>query len=534
MTGTRPRARAAAGGQSAVLQRPPTFADLIARALGRYGNRPAFVEENRVWTYRQAADLVGRLARLLGERGLERGKGTAVLSVNRPESWFFQAASLIAGCRMTPLHPLGSLDDHAFCCSDAEVDVLGYDPAHFDDRAQQLREAIPGLRLMPLGPSAVAPDAIAQAEEVPATPLQPAAVESDIAWLTYTGGTTGRPKGVMLPHRCMVQNTYLTLMDMQWPTAVRLLLSTPITHSAGTFILPALLRGGTVVMTERFDAAEFCRIAAEQRITATLLVPSALYRLLERPDFNRDRLRHLESVFYGSSPMSPRRMVEALDRFGPIFNQLYGQAEAPNTITHLRKEDHDPVRPERLASCGQAFLGVEVTLHNTGDHDVGAGEPGEICVRGPLVMDGYWKRPRETADALRNGWLHTGDIGVVDSDGYFSIVDRVKEMIISGGFNVYPREVEDVLTAHPGVALAAVIGVPDDRWGESVKAFVVRRRGENPSEGELREFVRDKKGPVYAPKTFEFLGAIPLTAVGKPDKKALRAAYWQDEDRQVR
>ena len=521
------------GRDAAELHRPVTFAGLMAVALGRYGDRPAFIHGERTWTYRQVEDLVARIARVLNERGLGPGHGTAVLSMNRPESWFFQAASLIAGCRLTPLHPLGSLDDHAFCCDDAEVSMLAFDPAHFDERAGQLKSALPGLELMPLGPSQVAADLLGQIHETPAARLSPLPAESDIAWLTYTGGTTGRPKGVMLPHRCMVQNAYLTLMEMQWPTVTRFLACTPISHSAGTFILPALLRGGTIVTIESFDAGEFCRVAREQQITATLLVPSAIYRLLERPEFNREHLPHLQSVFYGSSPMSPARMAEALGRFGPIFGQLYGQAEAPNTITRLRKEDHDLARPDRLASCGQPFVGVQVTLRDADGADLEPGGSGEICVRGPLVMDGYWKRPAETADALRDGWLHTGDIGTVDADGYFSIVDRVKEMIISGGFNVFPREVEDVLMTHPGVAAAIVIGVPDDRWGESVKALVVARPGARPSEAELHQLVREKKGPVYAPKSVEFIDDIPLTAVGKPDKKALRAGYWKSADREV-
>lgn len=515
------------------LYRPPTFASLMATALGRYGHRAAFVHDGRVWSYRESADIVARLARLLVERGLGPGTGTAVLSVNRPESWFFQAASLMAGCRMTPLHPLGSLEDQGFCCDDAEVTALGFDPGHFDERAAELASALPGLQLFPLGASELGEELIESTARVPSGSLIPAPSESDIAWLTYTGGTTGRPKGVMLPHRCMVQNTYLTSIDMQWPAEVRLLCSTPISHSAGTFILPALLAGGTVYMIDSFDASQFCSVVHDHGITAALLVPSAIYRLLELEEFNRDNLPSLKSVFYGASPISPPRMSEALDRFGQIFNQLYGQAEAPNTITRLRKEDHDPGRPDRLASCGQPFVGVTVELHDSDDRPVGTGGVGEICVRGPLVMDGYWKRPDETAETLRNGWLHTGDIGRLDEDGYFSIVDRVKDMVISGGFNVYPREVEDVLSAHPDVQSVAVIGVPDERWGEAVKALVVPRAGACPSEVELKAHVRDRKGPVYTPKSVEFVESIPLTAVGKPDKKKLKQAYWGELNRKV-
>ena len=438
----------------------------------------------------------------------------------------FSAAAMMIGCRFTPLHPLGGLDDQSFIAEDAELSVLAYDPLQFQERAEKLRERTPGLRLLSLGPSEGADDLLALAAREAAGDLPAVPVEDDIAWLLYTGGTTGRPKGVMVVHRCFVQNFFLTLTEFQWPAEIRFLACTPITHAAGTFVVPTLARGGTFITMGGFDAGGFMARVEELRVTATFLVPSIIYRLLDDPDLGEHDLRSLETIIYGASPMSPQRMLEALERFGPVFNQLYAQSEAPNTVCVLRKEDHDPARPHLLASCGQPMVGLQVQLQDEDGVEVPVGEVGEICVRGRLVMNGYWKRPDLTAETLRGGWLHTTDLARRDEESYLYIVDRKKDMIISGGFNVCPREVEDVLTEHPAVAVAAVIGVPDDRWGEAVKAIVVLRSGMAVEPGELIALVRERKGPVHAPKSVEFAESIPLTAVGKPDKKALRATYW--------
>jgi fatty-acyl-CoA synthase len=219
--------------------------------------------------------------------------------------------------------------------------------------------------------------------------------------------------------------------------------------------------------------------------------------------------------------------------FGPVFVQLYGQTEAPQCITSLRKIDHDLGNPRRLGSCGRPNPLVEVKLLDSDLREVAVGEPGEICVRGPQVMDGYWKRPEATEETLRGGWLHTGDVAVKDADGYLYIVDRTKDMIISGGFNIYPREVEDALMAHHAVASAAVIGIPDEKWGEAVKAFVVLKPGANNSAAELQAHVKEKRGAPWSPKSIDFVDAIPVTGLGKIDRKLLRAPYWEGRTRGV-
>jgi fatty-acyl-CoA synthase len=231
--------------------------------------------------------------------------------------------------------------------------------------------------------------------------------------------------------------------------------------------------------------------------------------------------------------MSPTRLKEAIEKFGHIFFQFYGQAEAPMTLTVLRKDEHLVDDPARLASCGRPVPWVHVALLDDEGNEVPQGEPGEICARGPLVMNGYWNKPEQTEEAFKFGWLHTGDVAKADEQGFLTIVDRKKDMIVSGGFNIFPREVEDVLATHDAVAQAAVVGVPDERWGEAVKAVVVLRPDATVDADELIALVKDRKGSHHAPKSIDFAESIPLSPLGKPDKKALRARYWEGSERQV-
>jgi fatty-acyl-CoA synthase len=225
--------------------------------------------------------------------------------------------------------------------------------------------------------------------------------------------------------------------------------------------------------------------------------------------------------------------VEGIERMGPVFAQLYGQTECAGISTSMSRADHDPTDLHRLTSCGFPMPGARVSIRDDGDEEVPDGEPGEICVQGASVMQGYFKQPELTAETIGGGWLRTGDVAVRDEVGRYYIVDRKKDMIVSGGFNVFPREIEDVLTSDPSVSVAAVIGVPDDKWGEAVTALVVARPGATPDVDALRQLVRDRKGAVYAPKTVEVVDSLPLTPVGKADKKVLRAKYWGDRSRAV-
>lgn len=507
------------------LHQGPTSASLAVEALARYPRRTAFVHGKRRLTYCQALALTWRLARALKALGLGPGDGLAYLFANRPEAYLLSVAGLVAGCRVTPLHPLGSPADHRFVAADIQARLVVTDDV-FAGRLDDLRAAGPELALE-------LAELLALAGRQPAEPVECVPGEDDLALLLYTGGTTGRPKGVMLSHRAMVHNAWQTATGWEWPEQIRFLACTPMSHGVGAMVGPVLLRGGSIVIVNGFDPERLLATIDDERITATFLVPTMLYVLLDHPSAGRHDLSSLQTVIYGAAPMSPGRLAEALDRIGPVFQQLYAQSEAPNTVAALLKHDHDLARPRLLASAGRPVPGVDVAVLGDDGAPARSGDVGEICVRGRLVMDGYWNAPELTQEVFRGGWLHTGDLAHRDDDGYLFIVDRRKDMIVTGGFNVYPREVEDVLGEHPTVAMAAVVGVPHPKWGEAVKALVVAREETVPDLDQLRALVRERKGPAQVPKEIEVVDALPLTALGKPDKRALREAAWAHQQREV-
>ena len=513
-----------------------TVGDLVVTAIARGGDRIVFIAEDQRWTYRQLGALVSTTLQALQARGLRRGDAVATLSANRPEAFLITAAAYVMGLRLTWMNPTSSEDDHAYILEDSGVTTLFVDPLSFTDRARVLARRVPGVqRLLSFGPNdGFGEDLLAAAAAFSPAPLQPQAEPDDVCVLIYTGGTTGQPKGVAHTHRVHVTMILTEMADWDWPAEIRFLALTPITHASGAMIMPVLLKSGTYAMTQGFTPQKFVHLVETHRITATFLVPTMVYVLLDSPARQGANLSSLKLIIYGASPMSPARLTEGINTFGPVFMQLYAQSEAPNTVTVLHQHEHDPVNhPERLASCGTPCVGQQVRLLDESGQEVSDGEVGEICVRGPLVMQGYWNKPEETAVALRLGWLWTGDMARRDADGYLYIVDRSKDMIISGGFNVYPREVEDVLSQHPAVASAAVVGVPDAKWGEAVRALVVLRPGQAVAAEELISLVRDRKGAVYAPKGIDFVDALPVTGLGKLDKKAIRASFWQGQGRGV-
>ena len=508
--------------------------DLLVAALKRHPDRPAVYLGDQVLTGREVAAQMSCYAQAYAAQGLTKGSPVAILSPNRPEVLFTLGANMVTGCRASALHPLGSVDDHAYVIDDAELETLVFDPS-FADRARQLQERCPGLkRLLSFGPCDVGEDLLALAATFsPQELVAPAVQAGDVAGLAYTGGTTGKPKGVMGTYRSGATMTMIQMAEWEWPEDTRFLICTPLSHAGAAFFIPTLLTGGAIVVLPHFDPTLFLETIEKYRITATMLVPTMLYVLLDHPKLDETDTSSLQTVYYGAAACSPTRLQEAIKRLGPIYFQYYGQAECPMAITSLKKEDHDVNDLDRLATCGRPTPWVKVRLLDDDLNEVPRGEPGEICVQGPLVMAGYWKKPAETDEALRGGWLHTGDIAREDEHGFYTIVDRKKDMIVSGGFNVFPREIEDVLALHPSVSQCAVIGVPDEKWGEAVKAIVVLRPGAEPAPDELAALVKQHKGAHHTPKSFEFADAIPVSPLGKPDKKALRAQYWGDTGRQV-
>ena len=521
------------------LYRGPHNGHLLVHALKRHRDKPVLHIDDQHLTGQDLADGISRFISALGEVGIGQGSPVGLLALNRPEVLVSIGAGQLLGLRRTALHPLGSLDDHAYVLADAGVETLIVDPL-FVQRAADLLERVDCLKqILTFGPADIGTDINALCDEQTPGPLVPLDLPPDsIVGITYTGGTTGKPKGVIGTTGSISTMTNIQLAEWEWPAEPRFLMCTPLSHAGAAFFLPTLMAGGSMVVLGKFDPAEVLETIEKHRINSTMLVPSMLYALMDHPDSRTRDLSSLETIYYGAAAINPVRLAEAVDRFGPIFAQYYGQSEAPMVITYFAKDDH--LRNDKLASCGRPSAFLRTALLGEDDKPVPTGEPGEICVAGPLLAGGYWNLPEETAATFRDGWLRTGDVAREDEDGFWYIVDRTKDMIVTGGFNVFPREVEDVVAEHPAVAQVGVIGVPDDKWGEAVTAVVVLRSGQatdadavSALTAEIKVAVKDRKGSVQAPKHVIIAESLPLTALGKPDKKALRARYWEGRDRAV-
>ncbi|WP_317915446.1 AMP-binding protein [Cupriavidus sp. TKC] len=521
------------------MQDPPrayqgsTIADLYRSAFQAFAGREALVGGGVRLTYQALAASCHRIARHYVALGLRRQDGIAVLTANRPESVAAMIAAHLLGLRYTALHPMASAEDQLFVLRDAGIRALIIDTPRFAERGAALAAAGVVDFVMTLGAAGFGTDLLAASASLDGSDANHEVLPGDIFKIGYTGGTTGRPKGVVHHHRTAVTMALQQLAGWEWPGQTRFLAATPVSHAAGAMILTTFLRGGTVCLLDKYEPAAFLRMVQEERITSTFLVPTQIYGLLDYPQLADYDTSSLELVLYGAAPMAPARLTQALERFGPVFAQIYGQAEAPMTISYLRRDEHDFARAHLLGSAGRVLPGNQVRLLDNALREVAPGEIGEVCVRGPLVMSGYHNRLEESEKAMAGGWLHTGDLARCDAAGYLYLVDRAKDMIISGGFNVFSSEVEGCLAQHPAVAVSAVIGMPDAKWGEAVMAVVVTKDGAMVSAGELMAFVSARKGVVNAPKHVEFVAELPMTPLGKLDKKALRSKYWHDQSRQI-
>lgn len=361
--------------------------------------------------------------------------------------------------------------------------------------------------------------------------------EEDLAQLFYTGGTTGVPKGAMLTHR-VVNNVLMNMQaDLCRMTPWDVVLSPgSLAHANGYYSLLAFSQGAKLIVPEGYKPEEILSTVEREKVTVMPGYPVTLTRLIDFPDVKRFDLSSVRLLTYGASPMPTEKLRKALQIFGCRLAQGYGQAEALMTITYLSCEDHAHAlraRPERLASCGRPYLTQEVRVVDSEGRDVPAREAGEVITRGAVCMSGYWDNPEATSSTVKDGWIYTGDVGWMDEEGYLYLVDRKKDAIKTGGENVYAREVEDVLNAHPAVAEAAVIGVPDEAWGEAVKAVVALKPGMKASADEIMQFCKERLSSFKKPKSVDFLPELPKTAAGKISKKDIRKSFWAGRDRQI-
>jgi long-chain acyl-CoA synthetase len=505
---------------------------LLANAARRHPDRSAVRWGDRQIDYATFDRRTNALARALRGLGAARGDRIAVLMRNRPEMLEAMFACFKGGCCLVPLNSRFTEDEVAYHLEDsgavaaitdtegAQV-VLGATAAS----REHVQVVVAGSDVVPDG--AHAHDAlIATTDDSPATV---SVDRDDLAWLFYTSGTTGRPKGAMLTHGNLAVATASWLADLTPMDEHDVTLhAAPLSHGAGFHALAATARGAHQVIppATRFDPAAILDLVAHAGVTNTWMVPTQIVMLLDHVADDPPALPTLQRIVYGGAPFAPADLRRALEVFGPRFVQLYAQGETPMTATVMSAADHAAAlageRPERLASAGHARPGMDVRVLDDADVEVPVGEIGEVCVQGPAVMRGYWQRPEESAHALRNGWLHTGDLGRFDDHGSLYLLDRAKDLIITGGSNVYAVEVEAALVTHPAVHEAAVVGIADRTWGEVVLAVVV---GDPAAEPALTEHCRVALAGYKQPRRYEFVDALPRNAYGKVLKRELRDRF---------
>ncbi|HWT47727.1 MAG TPA: AMP-binding protein [Mycobacterium sp.] len=501
----------------------------------------AYIQGGRPYSFGEVGRLSCRIARALQAAGFGRGGKGAVWAGNDVTAWTCTLGLWRAQMAWIPVGARNAADENRHVLDAFDCDVLFFQKA-FEAPIAALRPQLAKIKLYVCidGEAEGAVSLAAWVEGHADTDLGMAVDLDDVVAISPTGGTTGLPKGVMNTHRSIQTFVAHFMIGCSYGAQDRPvnLAAAPMTHTSGLLSLPCTARGGTVVIITKPDPALLLAAIPQYRVTEFFLPPTVIYRLLDIPDLNKKvDFSSLKYFLYGAAPMSVDKLKRAIEVFGAVMMGSYGQTECPGTISCLRPDEHFDAGAlagdERLSSVGRPNPLVRVEILDDDNRVLPQGETGEICVRGDLVMKGYYNDPAKTAETIVNGWLHTGDVGHLDTGGYLHITDRKKDMIISGGFNVYPNEVEQVIWAHPAVRDCAVIGVPDEQWGEAVKAVVELNAGQSVGTEELIALCKERLGSVKAPKTVDFVAALPRSAVGKVLKKDLRAEYWRSTERRI-
>jgi acyl-CoA synthetase (AMP-forming)/AMP-acid ligase II len=479
------------------------------------------------WSYRQVQAISHRVARALQRSGVQPGEKVAVLSSNDALAFACVFGISRAAAVWCPINPRNEASENRHVLDAFDCSALVFHSA-YAPMVEQMRAQLPKVRLFVCLDREL-PHAKTWAQWVDGCGDEPVEIGTvdDLALIAGTGGTTGQPKGVMLSGRNLETMSALTLMGYPFDGRPTYLALAPLTHAAGVLCLPVMALGGRVVIMPKPDLGDFLALIERHRVTHTFLPPTLIYMLLQHERLASTRLDSLQCFWYGAAPISAARLEEALEKIGPVMAQLFGQTEAPMMISMMAPREHfaadGSVARERLASAGRPGPLVQVATMDREGRLLPTGETGEIVIRSSLVMMGYYKDAQATAEAGRHGWHHTGDIGRLDAAGYLYIVDRAKDMIISGGFNVYSVEVEQALMQHPAVQDAAVIGLPDEKWGERVVAVLQLHAGRQAQPEEVIAFVKARIGSVKAPKQVEIWADLPRSKVGKVMKKDIRA-----------
>jgi len=510
------------------------LAELVSRAGREFAGREALASDVRALTFAAVEAESNRLASALaGRLGIAKGERVAVLLANCPEFVVTDFALIKAGLLRVPVNPRYVAPEIEFILNHSGTAVL-VTSAAFAEAVARILPRVSALRhVIAVDALPGVPGVLTWSDVLALGDAETFAVDTaddDGYMIAYTSGTTGRPKGALTTVAARWASVCITYANEMFVTPADTMLHVgSLAHGSGTKVLPVFAKGGKNVLATRFSPADFFRLVEAHKATMSWMVPTMVAMLADAPERGRHDLSSLTTVIYGGAPMPEPVLQRALAAFGPIFVQIYGLTEAPHPDLILAKDAHlpDPFtgRPIAAGATGCAAIGARVKLVGPDGCDVGTGEIGELVVAGAHVMACYWSDPAATAEVLRDGWCHTGDLATVDARGLYTIVDRKKEMIISGGYNVSPREVEDALYRHPAVAECAVIGVPDPTWGEAVHALIVAKAGYAISEEELRAHCARELAGYKKPRTIGVVADLPKTANGKIDKKALRGAH---------
>jgi long-chain acyl-CoA synthetase len=499
----------------------------------------AYSDANRSRGWAEFGSRAARLAAALAGLGARSGDRIGILAANSGSYLEFMMGVWWLGAAINPVNIRWTAAEIAYSLDDSGTGILLIDET-FAALAEELSARSTALTtFIYIGPGSAPAGMHAYesllAENLPVADAQ--AGGATLAGIFYTGGTTGHPKGVMLTHHGLLSNAVAALLEVPFAEDEVVLSAAPLFHLAGTsIVLRAILRGARTVLLPGFSPVAAMRAIAAARVSFTHLVPAMIQMLVDHPELAKHDLSSLRRIMYGASPVGEGLLVRAMARLPQAeFIQSYGLTEASGPFTVLPAKYHKPEgrQPDRLRSAGRAFWNMEMRITGSEGQPLPPGQVGEIAVRGAGVMPGYWNKPEQTAAALRNGWLHTGDAGFMDAEGFLFIVDRVKDMIVSGGENVYSVEVESTLSKHPAVAACAVFGVPSERWGEAVYAVVVQKDGAAATAEDIRAHCKTLIAGYKCPVTIEFRDNLPVSATGKTLKHLLREPFWKGLDRRV-
>jgi len=514
-----------------------TFADIIYRNAVLYPDSEAFVYGSERTSFKRFNERVNRLIHGLQALGIHKGDVIGILSWNRLEYPEVFGAAMKGGFILAHFNPRLQAEELIHVINDSEARVVFLGP-EFVEIVDRIHKRLSKAELfLTFGNAERQMMAYREVLESHSEEPEPNIREEDPLVIFYTSGTTGIPRGAIYTHRQKMENTYIKALDIGVEFGDRHLVVLPMFHIGGdSHIWPFFLMGGCNVIMPRpsFDPAEALQMIAEEQITDVHIVPTQLISLLNLPDIEQYDLHCLKRIWYAASPMPTEVLKRGLSVFGPIFMQGYGQTESGPDVTVLSRANHrysgeSTEAQSVLASCGQPCIRVHVRIVDEAGRDVEAGKIGEIIVESKRIMTEYWRKPDETKETIRDGWLYTGDMGYYDEKGFIYIADRKKDMIITGGENVYPKQVEDVLYRHPAVKEAAVIGVPDPYWVERVHALVVLKENAQAAEEDIISFCRECIAHYKAPKSVEFVESLPKNPQGKILKREIRSKYWKQQ-----